>query len=187
MPFSRRTHPLLSRLRSHHDRASGHFFSDALRFRRAREVGREGSRLPLASVSRSTSWSSGSLAVCLTYPSAASFPEIPLCAGHQWISISTEGSCSRRASVQSLCVLSLRPKNCWRNCFLFLPRGSQLPFCYPLSLCFGDPLQSPFCLIIIFVPFNLLSGSLTRVQSQPKLKLIVSLKRSDLEFPIRTI
>ena len=37
---------MLSRLRSHHDQASGHFFSDALRFRCASEVGREASRSP---------------------------------------------------------------------------------------------------------------------------------------------
>jgi len=70
--------------------ASGHFFSDALRFRCAREVGREGNRSPLASVSHSTLWSPGSLAACLAHPSATSFPGIHLCAGHLRISISTE-------------------------------------------------------------------------------------------------
>ena len=95
LPFSRRAYPLLSRLRSHHDRASGHFFSDALRFRCAREVGSEGSRSPLASVIHSIRghparwrppWP--------THPRSRSWGS-----GHQRVSISTEGSCSRRAAI----------------------------------------------------------------------------------------
>jgi len=64
LPFSRRTYPLLSRLRSHH-RASGHLFlmpyaSDVLG-RLAVRVG--GGR----SVSHSIPWSSGSLVACLAH------------------------------------------------------------------------------------------------------------------------
>ena len=64
----------------------------------AREVGGKGRRTPLAYASHSTPRSCGSLAACLAHPSAPSFPGIPLCAGHQRISISTEGSRSRQFS-----------------------------------------------------------------------------------------
>jgi len=86
LPFSRRTYPLLSRLRSHHDRAFRPLLLRCPALQMAREVGREGSRSP--SVSHSTPWASGSLAACLAHPSATSFPKIPLCAGHQQLSIS---------------------------------------------------------------------------------------------------
>ena len=69
-------------LRSHQHRASGHFFSDALRRRCARDVARCDARVPSASVSHSTPWSSGSLAASLAHLSATSFPGIPLWAGH---------------------------------------------------------------------------------------------------------
>jgi len=82
---------------SAHDRDSGHFFSEALRFRC---VGGKGRRMPTAYASHSAPWSPGSLAAsCLAHPSAIAFPGIPLCAGHQRISISTEGSRSPRVHV----------------------------------------------------------------------------------------
>jgi len=61
-------------------------------------------RLPYlpACASHSTPWSSGPLAARLAHSSATSFPGIPLCAGHQRISISTVGSRSHRAAVAFL-------------------------------------------------------------------------------------
>ena len=98
-------------LRSHHDRASGHFFSEALRFRRAREVGGKDRRTPLAYTSHSNPWPSCSLAACLAHPSAISCLGIPLCAGHQRISISRRlpfaQGCYRRPGPGSPCVIGL--------------------------------------------------------------------------------
>jgi len=81
LPFFRSTYPLLRGLRSHHDRASGHFFSDALRLRCARDVSGK-ARYLSACFTHSIPWSSGSLAACFAHLSAISFPGIPLCAGH---------------------------------------------------------------------------------------------------------
>ena len=97
--FFRSTYPLLRCLRSHQDCASGHFFSDALPLRWAREVGGI-DRRPYLSARFSHS-SSGSLAACLAQPSAISLPGMPLCAGHQRISNSMAASRSRRAAVAS--------------------------------------------------------------------------------------
>jgi len=48
-------------LRSHQDRASGYFFSDALRRRWSREVGRAGNRVPSVLTSHSTRFTGGQL------------------------------------------------------------------------------------------------------------------------------
>jgi len=61
-------------------RASGHFFSEALRFRCASEAGGN-DRRPYPPLDPS------SLAACLAHPSATSFLGIPLCAGRQRINL----------------------------------------------------------------------------------------------------
>ena len=74
---------MLRCLRSHQDRASGHFFSDALRLRWAREVGGMNRRPYLsACCNHSTPWLSGSLVAFLAQQSAVSLPGMLLCAGH---------------------------------------------------------------------------------------------------------
>jgi len=55
-----------------------------------------------ACFSHSTPWSSGSLAACLPRLSAISLPRMPLCAGHQRISISMAASRPRRALIAFL-------------------------------------------------------------------------------------